>query len=225
MAKILTPATIQLDSGLTTFINVFTIAPDQQQELLDLLQAQTDTAMRKQPGFLNANFHRSLDGTSVVNYVQWTDQRSSDIIHENPEIMAGFAQYQKLNVKMDLRYYEVASAIGQPIVIEPGDGLTTAISLLSTKPNRQQQVLIALEEVYVSVTQEPGFISISSHRSLDNTRVLTYSQWRVQTTHQIPPVLQHHEPLMTILGDSCDRIESHLYEIAFTADARAIGRT
>jgi len=222
MAKILTPATIQTDSGLTTFINVFTIAPEQQQALLDLLKAQTDTSMRKQSGFINANFHRSLDGTRVVNYVQWTDQRSSDIIHEDPEIMAGFAQYQQLNVKMDLRYYEVTSTFGQPTVIESENELTTAIALLSTKPDRQQHVLTTLEEVYLSIRQEPGFISVSSHRSLDNTRVLIYSQWKVHATHQIPPVLQQQERLMNVLNGSCDRVESHLYKVAFTADAQGL---
>jgi quinol monooxygenase YgiN len=220
MAKIHAPVTIQVNSGLTTFINVFTIDPTHQQALLDLLKAQTDATMRKQPGFVMANFHRSLDGTSVVNYVQWTDQRSSDIIHENPEIMAGFVQYQRLNVKMDLRYYEVVFTAGQRVAVEPGNGLTTVISLLSTKSHQQQQVLMTLKkEVYPFVGQQAGFISIAFHRSLDGSRVLLYSQWNLPSTHQIPDLLRQREPLMSLLDGSSDRIETHLYNVAFIADA------
>lgn len=217
------PATIQVNSGVATFINVFTIDPENQQALLDLLKLQTNSLMRKQPGFLNANFHRSLDRVSVVTYTQWTDQRSSEAIHENPEIVAGFAQYQALNVKMDLRYYEVALAAGQQTAIKPQNGVTTLISLFSTKPSQQQQALGILEqEVYPFAMQQAGFISMNLYRSLDGTRILNYSQWNAQTTYKIPDLLRRREPLMSILEGACDRIETHLYEVSFTADAHSL---
>ncbi|BCL35271.1 antibiotic biosynthesis monooxygenase [Nostoc sp. MS1] len=217
------PATIQVNSGITTFINVFTIAPENQQALLDVLKSQTDSSIRKQPGFLNANFHRSLDGVSVVNYVQWTDQRSSEVIHENPEIMAGFARYQALNVKMDLRYYEVAFAVGQQAIIEPQNGVVTLISLFSTKPPHQQQALETLKQELCSFAkQQAGFVSMSLHRSLDGTRILNYTQWKASASHTIADVLTQHEPLMSLLEGACDRIETHLYEVSFAADAHRL---
>lgn len=62
---------IATDQDLVTLINVFSVAPDQQQELVDLLVTATEQTMCQQPGYLSANIHRSLDGTKVVNYAQW----------------------------------------------------------------------------------------------------------------------------------------------------------
>ncbi|MBD2772866.1 antibiotic biosynthesis monooxygenase family protein [Iningainema tapete] len=76
--------------------------------LLPSNQVSSFTLVRKQPGFLAANFHRSLDGTKVVNYVQWASIEASRAIHHNPDISNAFASYQELGVSMDLRYYETA---------------------------------------------------------------------------------------------------------------------
>lgn len=64
-------STISTDQQLATLINVFSVAPESQQQLVDLLVAATDEVMRHQPGFISANIHASLDGTRVVNYAQW----------------------------------------------------------------------------------------------------------------------------------------------------------
>ncbi|WP_424183619.1 antibiotic biosynthesis monooxygenase family protein [Actinokineospora sp. G85] len=65
------PTTIDPRRDLTTLINVFTVAPDRQRELADLLNAATEQVMRHVPGFISANIHLSDDGTRVVNYAQW----------------------------------------------------------------------------------------------------------------------------------------------------------
>jgi hypothetical protein len=49
-------------STTLTLINTFKVAPDRQQAI-DLLDRATVNVMRKQPGFISANIHRSLDGT------------------------------------------------------------------------------------------------------------------------------------------------------------------
>jgi heme-degrading monooxygenase HmoA len=66
-----TETTIRRDQDLMTLINVFTVAPEHQQELVDLLVEATEQVMVGQPGFVSANIHRSDDGTHVVNYAQW----------------------------------------------------------------------------------------------------------------------------------------------------------
>ncbi len=63
--------TIAKDNEVGTLINVFTVAPEDQQRLVDVLADATRAVMRKQPGFVSANIHRSLDGTRVTNYAQW----------------------------------------------------------------------------------------------------------------------------------------------------------
>ena len=66
----MTTTTITTDAGLMTLINVFTVEPEHQQELIDVLAEATEV-MTAQPGFISANLHRSDDGRRVVNYAQW----------------------------------------------------------------------------------------------------------------------------------------------------------
>ena len=68
--------TISKDNDVVTLINVFTVAPEDQQRLVDVLVDATQSVMRKQPGFISANIHRSLDGTRVTNYAQWRSREA-----------------------------------------------------------------------------------------------------------------------------------------------------
>jgi len=65
-------------------INVFTVAPELQQTLIDLWQRATDDVMRHMPGFISANLHRSLDGTKVVNYAQWESMEAFNAMRQHP---------------------------------------------------------------------------------------------------------------------------------------------
>ena len=67
----MTQTMIRAGDGVMTLINVFTVAPQRQQELVDILAEATDRVMVAMPGFISANIHRSDDGTHVVNYAQW----------------------------------------------------------------------------------------------------------------------------------------------------------
>ena len=69
--------TIAKDKDVVTLINVFTVAPENQQRLVDVLVDATQTVMRKQPGFISAIIHRSFDGTTVTNYAQGSSRSSS----------------------------------------------------------------------------------------------------------------------------------------------------
>ena len=54
-----------------TLINVFTVEPSGQQELVALLSRATEGSVRHAAGFVSARLHRSLDGTKVTMYAQW----------------------------------------------------------------------------------------------------------------------------------------------------------
>src|SRR5215213_4249069 len=64
------------DKDLVTLINVFTVAPEDQQRLVDVLVDATQTVMRNKQGFISANIHRSLDGARVTNYAQWQSREA-----------------------------------------------------------------------------------------------------------------------------------------------------
>jgi quinol monooxygenase YgiN len=63
--------TIQKDKKVLTVINVFTVSPERQDELLQQLVKNTDDFISACPGFISANFHKSIDGKNVINYGQW----------------------------------------------------------------------------------------------------------------------------------------------------------
>jgi quinol monooxygenase YgiN len=75
---------IRKGRDVLTLVNVFTVRPENQQKLVDLLVEATDKTMRKLPGFLSASIHRSLDGTKVVNYAQWRSKTDFDAMRQNP---------------------------------------------------------------------------------------------------------------------------------------------
>ena len=67
---------ISTDQPVVTLVNVFTVDPTRQNELVAAWQASTDEVIRHLPGFVSANIHRSLDGTKVVNYAQWENRQA-----------------------------------------------------------------------------------------------------------------------------------------------------
>jgi quinol monooxygenase YgiN len=100
-------ATISKSSGLVTLINVFTVEPAKQQQLLDLLALATETSVRHVPGFVSAALHRSLDGTKVAMYAQWRSVEDYQAMRENPAALPYMQQALAL-AKFDPGMYEVA---------------------------------------------------------------------------------------------------------------------
>ncbi|MBB1155241.1 MULTISPECIES: antibiotic biosynthesis monooxygenase family protein [Amycolatopsis] len=77
--------TISTDADLATLVNVFTVAPEKQRALVDVLTTATEEVIRHQPGFVSANIHASIDGTRVVNYAQWASAEDFQAMLVAPE--------------------------------------------------------------------------------------------------------------------------------------------
>lgn len=106
--------TISKDTDIVTFINVFTVAPENQQRLVELLVETTEDLMSKLPGFISANIHKSLDGTQVVNYAQWKSEavQSIDKMREIVKERGGEAYAKRHNEILNIAkfkplFYEV----------------------------------------------------------------------------------------------------------------------
>jgi len=67
-----------------TLINVFTVDPANQDELVDLLARATETSVRYAPGFVSATLHRSLDGMRVTMYARWNGREAYEAMREDP---------------------------------------------------------------------------------------------------------------------------------------------
>ncbi len=82
-------ATIRIGSDITTLVNVFTVEPDNQQKLVQLLKEGTKSFFSKQPGFISSSVHASKEGGRAINYSQWASAKDIENFRNDPK----FAPY------------------------------------------------------------------------------------------------------------------------------------
>ena len=80
--------TISKENKLVTLINVFTVEPENQQKVFDMLVEATEKTMKNMPGFVSASLHKSEDGVRVTNYGQWRSNEDYAAMLKNPETVA-----------------------------------------------------------------------------------------------------------------------------------------
>ena len=61
----------------------FKMQPENQPRMVELAKEHVKPAM-KQPGLISATFHRSLDGTRVINYGHWENQEAIEELVKKP---------------------------------------------------------------------------------------------------------------------------------------------
>ncbi len=64
--------------------------------------------MVAQPGFISASVHKSLDGTRVVNYVQWCRRGDFEAMLRNPDAFARVQEGDRLALAVEPHLYEVS---------------------------------------------------------------------------------------------------------------------
>ncbi|MFI6600753.1 antibiotic biosynthesis monooxygenase family protein [Nonomuraea sp. NPDC050536] len=101
--------TISTEAELATLINVFTVRPERQRELVDLLVTATEEVMRHRPGFISANIHASLDGDRVVNYAQWESAEAFHAMLADPEAQVHMGQAAAIAESFEPRLHTVES--------------------------------------------------------------------------------------------------------------------
>ena len=107
-------STIRAGVEIFTLINVFSVAPDHQQELANVLIEATEHTMRHLPGFISANIHTSFDGRHVVNYAQWRSQADFEAMLHNLEAQEHMGRAAEL-ANFEPHLYEV-------VYSDEGDG-------------------------------------------------------------------------------------------------------
>jgi heme-degrading monooxygenase HmoA len=78
---------IHKNSNIITLINIFTVDPQNQQRLVDMLVDITQQIMNMQEGFISTKIHKSLDGTKVANYTQWENRDVFEKMLNNPKVI------------------------------------------------------------------------------------------------------------------------------------------
>lgn len=100
-------ATITAGRKIMTLINVFTVKPENQQRLIDVLVEADQSVIKTLPGYISASFHRSLDGTKVTNYTQWESAETLNAMLQNPLAMPHLQTIRELVEKFEPTRYEV----------------------------------------------------------------------------------------------------------------------
>ena len=97
--------------------------------------------------------------------------------------------------------------------IRDNNGVVTQITTVKLPPDRQDEVLKLMTERARFMATQPGFVSISLHRSKDGSHVVNYVQWR--DAKQLAAA--HHSPEFRKrwpqLGEIAEEIEPCLYDV------------
>jgi heme-degrading monooxygenase HmoA len=96
----------------------------------------------------------------------------------------------------------------------------TQITIIESEPDKQMEALSVMAKRAQFMARQPGFISISLHRSLDGRRIVNYIQWQsreqLQSAHQSPEFRKEWGHF----DDLTDEIDPHLYEVAEVMDGQ-----
>jgi len=94
----------------------------------------------------------------------------------------------------------------------------TQITIVESEPDKQAEALSLMTERARFMARQPGFISVSLHRSLDGRRIVNYIQWQsrdlLRSAHQSPEFRKEWGHLDQLT----DEIDPHLYEVTLVMD-------
>lgn len=102
------------DSAEVVLVNVFTVDPARQEELLEELETATTSTFVDAPGFISANLHTSLDGRRVINYAQWADAESYQQALQDDGVRKHLAAAADLAESFDPTLVRVRSVTAAP---------------------------------------------------------------------------------------------------------------
>ena len=98
---------ISAQTSVLTLINTFTVKPERQEEVMELLRRATEDVMRHLPGFISATIHRGIEGNKVANYAQWRSMEDFQAILEKPQAVEHMQEIMKLCEKFEPTLYTV----------------------------------------------------------------------------------------------------------------------
>jgi quinol monooxygenase YgiN len=101
---------ISTKDNYLTLINLFTVDPANQEELVDLLVKATGS-VKEIEGFVSASLHRSLDGKRVAMYAQWKSIEDYNRMRANPTASPFLEQALKI-AGFEPGMYEVVETFG-----------------------------------------------------------------------------------------------------------------
>jgi heme-degrading monooxygenase HmoA len=97
--------------------------------------------------------------------------------------------------------------------IRENAGIVTQITTVKTTPANLDEVVLLMKERARFMARQPGFVSISLHRSEDGSHVINYVQW----TDRNKLKAAHHSPEFRKkwprFGELVKDVEPQLYDV------------
>lgn len=101
----------QQPKGPVAIINTFTVQPEHQQKLLDIVTSYSQLVASKWPGFISARFHAAIDKTRVVSVVYWESQEACLAFIQSPTTRPFLDQCEPLIQQTDSHFYTVIADV------------------------------------------------------------------------------------------------------------------
>jgi quinol monooxygenase YgiN len=97
--------------------------------------------------------------------------------------------------------------------IHKNGGNVTQITTVKMRPDNQDEVLSLMKERARFMARQPGFVSVSLHRSEDGTHVVNYIQWtdkeKLKAAHHSPEFRKKWPKFGELVRD----VEPALYDV------------
>jgi quinol monooxygenase YgiN len=198
----------QIDRSNTAMVglDLYTVAERHQSGLVKAIVETQLQSWKANPYFLSAIVHRSLDGVRVFTYSQWQpkfDHRSLP----RPTVLSEFFPPDSLQLEVS-----ASRAVTAEVEIAVGERITHLAEFRMMPSNQPEMVKRTTAELERAMSNSPGLISASFHRSLDGTRMFNYGQWESKESFEAilkQPGFDPDKPYWEGLA----RNEFHLYQV------------
>ncbi|QLE54305.1 antibiotic biosynthesis monooxygenase [Nostoc sp. TCL26-01] len=199
---------VEIDRTNTALVglDLYTVAERHQSDLVEAIVQEQIKFWQSNPYFLSASVHRSLDEVRVFTYSQWQpkfDHRSLP----RPKVFDEFFPPDVLQLEVS-----ASRSLSTEVEIVAGKRITHLAEFRMMPTNQPEMVKRTTIEVDRAMSNSPGLISATFHRSLDGTRMFNYGQWESKEAFEAilkQPGFNPNQPYWEGLA----RNEFHLYNV------------
>ncbi|MBW4623158.1 MAG: antibiotic biosynthesis monooxygenase [Cyanosarcina radialis HA8281-LM2] len=199
---------VQIDRTNTAIVglDLYAVAERHQSGLVEAIIGEQIESWKSNPYFLSASVHQSLDGVRVFTYSQWRPKFDSRSL-PRPTIFSEFFPPDSLQLEVS-----ASGSVLAEVEIAVGDRITHLAEFRMMPSNQPEMVKRTTAELDRAMSNSPGLISATFHRSLDGTRMFNYGQWESKEAFEAilkQPGFNPDKPYWEGLA----RNEFHLYNV------------
>jgi heme-degrading monooxygenase HmoA len=214
---------VQIDRSNTASVglDLYTVAQRHQSGLVDAIKEQIQF-WKSHPYFRSASVHQSLDGVRVFTYSQWRPKFDYHGL-QRPVAFSEFFPPESLQLEVSASRSisaEVEIVVGDSLRDGNAERITHLAEFRMMPSNQPEMIKRTTTELDRAMSNSPGLISATFHRSLDGTRMFNYGQWESQ---------EAFEAILKQAGFNPDkpyweglaRNEFHLYHVVYSEVSNA----